>query len=128
MHAVRILVVDDTELFLDPVCRILSRNGYEVLRATDPHLALEMVKNDSLIDLLVSDHEMPGMPGTQLIREVRRLSPQTRCLLMTGGAMKPEDTPDGVKLLKKPFSGQDLISAVNATLRQSGINLGCFAL
>src|SRR5690242_12854503 len=115
MRALRILVVDDTELFLDPVCRILSRNGHEVLRATDPHLALEIVKNDSQIDLLVSDHEMPGMRGTQLIREIRRLSPRMPCLLMTAGGMKPEDTPDDVRLLKKPFSGQDLISAVNAT-------------
>jgi CheY-like chemotaxis protein len=89
--------------------------GYEVLPASGPHQALEIVKNSPPVHLVVSDIEMPEMKGTQLIRAVAQLSPQTAGLLMTGH-INPVDVPDGVTVLKKPFSKQDLLSAVQTIL------------
>jgi FixJ family two-component response regulator len=62
---------------------------------------------------------MPEMDGTQLVREVAQVSPQTAGLLMTGGASKPSDVPDDVLVLRKPFSTKDLIAAVEATVTRS---------
>jgi DNA-binding NtrC family response regulator len=120
MQVVRILVIDDDEFYLDAVHRMLNRNGYEVIRAGRPDQALEIVRNSPPIHLILSDNQMPEMKGTQLIREVMHLSPQTGCMLMTGGVAKPTDAPHGVIVLKKPFSAQDLIFAVQAALAQSG--------
>jgi DNA-binding NtrC family response regulator len=95
---------------------MLNRNGYKVLQAASPRQALEIVKTNRLIDLVVSDNELPEVHGTRLVSEITQLSPHTACLLMTGGVIKSEDAPDGVTILKKPFSTTDLIYAVQATL------------
>jgi two-component system response regulator (stage 0 sporulation protein F) len=96
--------------------------GYEVLPANGPRQALEIVKNNSPVHLVLSDIELPEMKGTQLIREVARLSPQTAVLLMTGHINV--DVPDSVRVLNKPFSSPDLISAVQAILNSPLISVG----
>jgi DNA-binding NtrC family response regulator len=98
---------------------MLMREGYEVLSAEGPRHALELVGTASPVDLLVSDIVMPEMQGTQLVREVAQLSPHTASVLMTGGAVNSTDLPSGVPVLKKPFTRQDLISAVQASLARS---------
>jgi DNA-binding NtrC family response regulator len=115
----RVLVVDDDSPMLDVVSRGLIRAGYEVLPANGARQALEIVGNHSRVDLVVSDLEMPEMRGTQLVREVAQISPQTVGLLMTGAIVKPADVPDGVAVLQKPFAISDLISAVQTTLARS---------
>jgi hypothetical protein len=62
---------------------------------------------------------MPEMRGTQLVSEVFRLLPGTAALLMTGGVASPSDVPEGVAVIRKPFSTQELILAVQAALKQS---------
>jgi response regulator RpfG family c-di-GMP phosphodiesterase len=61
---------------------------------------------------------MPEMRGTRLVSEVFQLSPQTAGLLMTGG-VEPPDVPEGVAVLRKPFSTAALMLAVQSTLTQS---------
>jgi DNA-binding NtrC family response regulator len=97
---------------------MLKREGYEVLSAERPRYALEIVATTSPVDLVVSDIVMPEMQGTQLVREVARLSPQIASVLMTGGVISA-DLPIGVPVLKKPFTRQDLLSAVQEALESS---------
>jgi CheY-like chemotaxis protein len=87
MTVARILVVDDDKEVLTLTCQMLILRGYEVLPATDSCQALEAV-NKNAIDLIVSDNQMPGMQGTDLIREIKQFSPQTACVIMTGSAIK----------------------------------------
>jgi DNA-binding NtrC family response regulator len=96
---------------------MLRLKGYEVLSAAGARKALEIVRDSSSIHLVVADLLLPEMKGTQLIREVLRLSPQTACLLMTYGIDVP-DIPDGVALLRKPFSSEELFRAIQAALAQ----------
>lgn len=98
---------------------MLDRNGYEVLSAASPRQALEILSGNPPFDLVVSDNHMPDGQGSHLVRNIARLSPRTACLIMTGGVIKPADTPDGVIVLRKPFSNSDLISAVRTTLARS---------
>jgi DNA-binding NtrC family response regulator len=104
---------------LTAVSRVLRRQGYDVLSASGPRQALEIVQTQIPIQLILSDIEMPGMRGTQLICEVARLSPQTAGLLMTAGNTNPPDLPEGVAVVKKPFSTHGLIFAVQEALALS---------
>ena len=113
-----VLVVDDDPLMLNVTSRMLTRNGYDVLSTDRPRQALEIVRN-SPVHLVLSDVLMPEMQGTQLVREVVRLSPQTVAVLMTGYITKVADVPDDVALIRKPFTRQELICAVQKALAQS---------
>jgi DNA-binding NtrC family response regulator len=104
---------------LNSVSRMLKREGYEVLSVERPRYALEIVATTSPVDLVVSDIVMPEMQGTQLVREVARLSPHTASVLMTGGVVNSAGLPIGVPVLKKPFTRQDLLSAVQEALERS---------
>ena len=117
--AARVLVVDDDALMLASVSQMLSRQGYEVLSASGPRQALEIVRTPPPFQLVLSDVAMPEMQGDQLIAEVFRLSPQTVGLLMTGDFTGPPDVPEGVAVLRKPFSTAELILAVHSTLERS---------
>ena len=64
-------MVDDEEVILALTCQMSTLHGYEVLRANGSRQALEVVKNNHRIDLIVSDNQMPGMQGTDLIGEIR---------------------------------------------------------
>jgi CheY-like chemotaxis protein len=119
MSLTRILVVDDKddkEVILALTCQMLTLHGYEVLRANGSRQALEVVNNNHRIDRIVSDNQMPGTQGTDLIGEIKQFSPETACVLMTADVIKPEHTPDGVSVLAKPFSIQGLISTVETAL------------
>jgi DNA-binding NtrC family response regulator len=115
----RVLVVDDDLATLDVTRRILKLDGYEVLSADGPRQALEIVSNSPPVHLVVADLLMPEMQGTELVREVLRLSPQTAGVLMTGYVTSAANVPAGVALLRKPFTRQELICAVGTALAQS---------
>jgi len=114
----RVLVVDDDDLFLNATSRMLSRAGYEVLPANRPHQALEIIRKNPQIDLVISDVVMPEMRGTELVREIARIRPETARLLYTGGPTDPAEAPEGVRLLRKPLSHAELISAASAALER----------
>jgi two-component system, cell cycle sensor histidine kinase and response regulator CckA len=120
LATVKILVVDDERMVRESVVSMLKRAGYEVLSADGPRQALEIVKNNSPVHLVLSDIQMPEMRGTQLICELARLSPNTARVLMTGSLNKPADVPDGVPVLHKPFLTRALISAIRVALASSG--------
>ena len=105
-------------MILDAVSGMLRRAGYEVLPADSPRQALEIVRNNPPVDVVVSDVSMPEMRGPQLVREIAELSPQSAGILMTGNPTSP-DVLDAVPVLHKPFNWWDLISAVEAALARA---------
>jgi CheY-like chemotaxis protein len=113
----RILVVDDNAVMLDAISQMLRHKGFDVLSAASPRQALQIVQDSRPIHLVVADFLMPEMQGTQLVREVLRLSPKTAGVLMTGYV--PLDVPDGVALPTKPFTSQELFRAIEVALAQS---------
>jgi DNA-binding NtrC family response regulator len=117
--AARVLVVEDDAMMLASVTKMLSRQGYEVLPASGPREALEIVRTPPPVQLILSNIAMPEMRGTQLVSEVFRVSPATAALLMTGDGASPPDAPKGVAVIRKPFSIAELILAVQSTLTRS---------
>ena len=79
---VSILFVDD-EVRIVKLLNMMFRSLYQVHTATSGAEALEIIARES-IDIIVSDQRMPGMLGIDLLSQVRRISPATMRILLTG--------------------------------------------
>jgi two-component system, NtrC family, sensor kinase len=118
-----VFVVDD-EPGIALLCkRLLSRAGYKVETQTDPHEAINYLKENK-IDLLLVDIRMPEVDGFEVIQHAQRLQPDAAMLIMTGhGTVETairalRQGVDG--LILKPFSkGSELVDAVKLALADS---------
>jgi DNA-binding NtrC family response regulator len=79
----RILLVDDEANVLEGLRRIL-RPFFDVALANGPDEALKLVATEGPYEVVVSDLRMPGMDGIALLCQIRKASPQTVRLLLTG--------------------------------------------
>jgi CheY-like chemotaxis protein len=115
-----ILVVDDEEEICELVCENLERNGFKnVFTAGNGLEALEVLKQ-CCIDLVLSDLLMPNMNGMELYGEIQRLEKPPKFVLITGSDLEdvsPKPT-DGVDLIQKPFSFDDLSKKVSGYCQQ----------
>jgi signal transduction histidine kinase len=120
----RALVVDDNEALLLVCVRTLSKHGYRVEAAQDAEAALRALRRTSF-DVLVSDIHMPGMSGTELLKQVRADGLDIPVVLVTGepsldSAMKAME--HGVfRYLAKPVAPSALVVVVNEVVRLHGI-------
>jgi PAS domain S-box-containing protein len=119
----RILVVEDDEALRVTVRRILSRLGYNVLLAEDGPQALEVLRSDEEIDLLLTDVILPkGMNGPQLVGACKELRPNLSVLYMSGytkeAIIQSGRLDHADSLLNKPFSPQELGVKVREILSQ----------
>jgi len=83
MADLRVLVVDDEDLILNVMKSFFLRRRDFCDVAANGIEALRFVQNQSY-DLILSDISMPGMDGLELVRQVKKLRPQTVCILMSG--------------------------------------------
>jgi CheY-like chemotaxis protein len=107
-----VLLVDDEEIVRASTADMLMDLGYEVVEAESAESALRELRAGLNVDLLVTDHLMPGMNGTDLAREVRSRWPGRPVLLISGFAEAEGVAPD----LPRPYQ------AVPA--RRSGVDAG----
>ncbi len=80
----RILLVDDDSFVCEMMTLILEARGYEVEAKTHPEEALDRLKAQPPFDLIVSDMNMPGMGGIDLIRAAREAGVDSAAILLTG--------------------------------------------
>ncbi|MBW1787005.1 MAG: sigma-54-dependent Fis family transcriptional regulator [Deltaproteobacteria bacterium] len=81
----RILVVDDEQIALKNLRRILEKAGYEVSTFTNPLRALKRLEEYSY-DLIISDLKMPYLDGLSLLNQAKHLAPRIEVILITGYA------------------------------------------
>ncbi|MEJ5272498.1 MAG: response regulator, partial [Spirochaetota bacterium] len=72
MHK-KVLVVDDVLVILDFVKMVLEMNNYEVITCLNGYEAIEHVKNDSKIGLVLLDLMMPEISGWDTLKEIRKI-------------------------------------------------------
>jgi len=105
------LLVDDEALVRSSTADMLIELGYRVIEAASAEDALSRLDNAGAIELLVTDHLMPGMTGTDLAATIRLRSPETRVLIISGYA-----DVDGISIdmqrLTKPFKQADLAMSI----------------
>jgi DNA-binding NtrC family response regulator len=83
--AKKIVVIDDEKIVCDMTKKILEAEGYEVETFTDSQLALERIQTQSF-DLVITDLKMENVSGMDILKEVNRLYPQTRVIMLTAYA------------------------------------------
>jgi CheY-like chemotaxis protein len=110
----RVLVVDDEPLVRASTADMLTDMGYEVKEAESGAEALALARAGEL-DLVVTDHLMPGLSGTELAAVLRREKPGLPILIVSGYA-DLEGLPADLPRLTKPFRQADLAACV-ANLR-----------
>jgi CheY-like chemotaxis protein len=107
------LLVDDEELVRMSTADMLSDLGYAVIEAASGEEAIRLMNAGTQFDLLVTDHLMPGMIGTDLIQAVRSAKPGTPVLLVSGYAENAA-IDAGITRLTKPFRKDELASSLAA--------------
>jgi PAS domain S-box-containing protein len=114
-----VLLVDDEDLVRASTADMLTDMGYTVVEATSAEEALRLLSDGLRPDLLVTDHLMPGMSGTDLARETCKRMPGTPVLIISGYAEVEGMAPD-LPRLSKPFRQADLAFSVAELMKSSG--------
>ena len=120
----RLLVVDDEDLLRSSLVKLLTMEGYSVLSAPDGNEALRLIKENKF-QLIITDLKMPGMSGMELIEEVRKLSPDTKVVILTAhgewNTYLEAMEKGAFEYLNKPINKDDLFYAVKRALLGSSI-------
>lgn len=111
-----ILCVDDNEQSLSIRKVMLETHGYRVITCSEAQTALDIFKQGG-IDLVLTDLVMPGMDGTELIAQIKALSPQTPAILFSGKIRVYErDTQADVFLPKGMYAPAELLERIRLLL------------
>ncbi|MEX2468729.1 MAG: response regulator, partial [Pseudohongiellaceae bacterium] len=105
-----VLVVDDDQRVREIAVMTLEAEGYKILEANNGQTALQLIGGNPDIDLVFSDVIMPGaMSGVDLVKEILRLRPGLKVILVTGYRDKAAALKEGlaysssVGLVIKPY-------------------------
>lgn len=121
----RIIVVDDEPNHLDMVATILERAGHEVMALPGAKACLQALqdKGADIADIIVTDIFMSGLDGIQLLVAIQTIDDKIPVIGMSGGTIgKSQEVMElmqemgAVKVLKKPFTQEDLLNAVGLCL------------
>jgi two-component system response regulator PilR (NtrC family) len=117
----RILVVDDERSMREMLSILLEREGYDAVEAKNGQEALQLFET-SLFDLVISDIQMPGMNGIELLARVKQLAPEVPVLMITAFATA-EQAVDAIKLgafhyFTKPFNNDEIRALVRNALEK----------
>jgi hypothetical protein len=113
-----ILLVDDEELVRIGTADMLTEAGYRVTQAGSAYQALQLLKQGAAVALLITDYAMPGMTGTQLVREALALRPGLKVMMITGYTAVGDAEAGNLPRLAKPFRQADLAAAVAELLAE----------
>jgi CheY-like chemotaxis protein len=115
----KVLVVDDEEWARVLTQRFLTLKGHTVLAAASGHEALATFRRER-VDLVITDRAIPDLSGDRIAAEIKRLSPSTPVIMLTGfGDIMDvrREKPDGVDcVLGKPVTPDQLHDAVIHTM------------
>lgn len=127
MDMIRILAVDD-EPDLRSLLRILLKNrGYEVLEAASGQEAVELVRTEPRIDLVIMDIMMPGLSGVEACAEIRKFSTVPMLFLTAKSQLADKAeayASGGDDYLAKPFSQNELMMKVESLTRRYRVYKG----
>ena len=105
-----VLLVDDEDLVRQSTADMLNELGYSVVEAASAEEALALI-DSKRFDLLITDHLMPGISGTELARTIRTVKPGVAVLLISGYAEAEGIEPD-LPRLTKPFRTDELAASL----------------
>jgi CheY-like chemotaxis protein len=120
----RILIIDDEAMIRNLLVKILEREGYNTITASDGKEGIKSHRENPA-DLIITDLIMPGKEGIETIMELRRDFPDVKIVAMSGGGnMDPETylriakTMGAIKTLAKPFDKKVLLKTIQEILEE----------
>jgi len=119
MKKMRALVVDDEQVVLDRVGKILADENYEVDVTLSGREGIDRAVKENY-DILLTDIRMPDIGGMRVLRDVKRAKPSLPVVMITGYA-SIESSVQAMKMgaadyLEKPFTPDQLLKAVSSAL------------
>ncbi len=122
MTAPFIMLVDDEVSFVETMAKRLQKRNIKTTMAFSAKEGLEKLKENQNIDVIILDVKMPGMDGIEALKVIKKTSPLTEVILLTGHATI-ESGIDGMKLgaydfLKKPCDLEELVSKVEEATKK----------
>jgi DNA-binding response OmpR family regulator len=121
MKAQKILIVDDDFASREAMEKVLQSHGYETFPCGSSKEAVLKIGEESL-GILITDFQMRGMDGLELIREAKKIHPETLTILVTGLAteeMRVRVNGQGVNgFFPKPIEWDELIGFLDALTRE----------
>ena len=112
-----ILLIDDNAVQAATRQTILKRAGYFVIAVLSPQRALEQLRSNDFpepIDLILTDHIMPGMSGSEFVAHLREFQPNLPVLVISGMADAEEEYDNlAVEFRLKPLLPDNLLASVH---------------
>lgn len=117
-----VLLVDDEENILNALNRVLRKEGYRILTAISGTDGLSIIDREK-ITLVLSDHRMPGMEGVEFLSEVRKRSPDTIRMMLTGYAdmqavVSAINRGEVYRFITKPWNDEEIKLILRDAIRQ----------
>jgi signal transduction histidine kinase len=117
VRSCRVLVVDDDPIVATGTVAMLEDLGHVATEVPSGDAALQLLGSDTVIDLVITDHAMPGMTGTELAAHIRQSWPELPIVIASGYAELPGDEDLGLPRLSKPYRQHDLATLVARLIR-----------
>ncbi len=118
---IRVLLVDDEDRYRASLAGRLSMRGFEVQDVGDGEEAIRLTRQ-TRPDVVVLDRKMPGMQGEEVLREIKRISPVTQIVMLTGHASMESAAEagrgDAFAYLEKPCETERLVSTIRAARQE----------
>jgi CheY-like chemotaxis protein len=119
------MVIEDDDAVRSLVIRMLERVGHEVVATPDGREALRMFGEEPT-DLVITDINMPGMDGIEVISAFRAMRAGVPIIAISGGGLMPKElllssaaAMGAVEVVSKPFEISRLVGAVDRALQQT---------
>jgi len=116
---IKVLLIDDSPDLAETYCELLEEAGYQVFSASNCEQALEEMPKKLPIDLILIDHNMPRMSGTECVKEFRKRFPDHHATKLVIFSCHSPDSPiakcayeAGADFLEKPTDIFQFIEAV----------------
>jgi DNA-binding NtrC family response regulator len=122
MASPRALVIDDEQIVLDSVSKILEEDGYAVETTLSGREGIDLALEREY-EVVLTDIRMPDIGGMRVLRDVRRIKPKLPVVMITAYATV-KSAVQAMKLgandyLEKPFTPEQLVTAVKNAIRNA---------
>jgi DNA-binding NtrC family response regulator len=120
-----VLLIDDNAIQAATRQTILKRAGYFVIPVLNPQRALQQFRENDFpaeVNLVITDHVMPGMSGSEFVRELRTQHPDLPVLVISGLDEAEEEYKDMNVLFRlKPLLPDNLLASVDRLVHPEGL-------
>ncbi|MEM6820852.1 MAG: response regulator [Verrucomicrobiota bacterium] len=121
----KILIIDDSDSIRATIETILRELDYEVISVENGKEALKALETTGPVSLMITDIFMPEMDGIEVIEQTKSIYPDTKIIAISAGGMgiKGQEMLEiasslgAQKVVNKPFSNEDITSAVATVLK-----------